>query len=110
MRLRHVYLLLFVVGTLMPLTQFWPWFVVNGLDIGLFFSELFSTRIGAFFGLDVMISAIVLITFATIETMRLKMKKAGSILMAVVVATLLAGVSSGFPLFLYLRQKQLDGV
>ena len=90
--------------------QFWPWFGENGLNISLFFSELFSTRIGAFFGLDVMISAVVLIVFASIETMRLKISNAGSILAAVILATLIAGVSSGFPLFLYLRQKHIDGV
>ena len=109
MRLRHIYSLLFVVGTFLPLTQFWPWFGEHGLDIRLFFAELFSTRIGAFFGLDVIISAVVLITFASIETWRLKIKNGGSVVIAVVVATLFAGVSSGFPLFLYFRQKHVDG-
>ena len=109
MRLRHVYSILFVIGTFLPLTMFWPWFGEHGLDFGLFVRELFSTKIGAFFGLDVIISAIVLITFAWFETKRLKIKNAGSVLTAVIVATLFAGVSSGFPLFLYLRQKHLDG-
>ena len=109
MRLRHIYSLLFVIGTFVPLTQFWPWFGENGLDIGLFFRELFSTRIGGFFGLDVMISAVVLVVFASIETTRLKIKNGGSVIAAVVIATLIAGVSSGFPLFLYLRQKHIDG-
>lgn len=108
MRLRHIYSLLFAIGTVLPLSQFWPWFGANGLDIRLFFSELFSTRIGGFFGLDVIISAIVLVTFAAIETMRIKMKNAGTVLAAVVFATLFVGVSSGFPLFLYFRQKHLD--
>ena len=103
-------MLLFVVGTFLPLSQFWPWFAANGINIRLFSDELFSTRIGAFFGLDVIISAIVLITFATFETMRIKMKNAGVVLTATVIATLIAGVSSGFPLFLYFRQKDIDGV
>ena len=110
MRLRHIYSLLFVIGTFVPLMQFWPWFGENGLNIRLYCSELFSTRIGALFGLDVMISAVVLLVFTWLETTRLKMKNAGSILATVVLATLLAGVSSGFPLFLYLRQKHIDGV
>lgn len=109
MRLRHVYSVLFVIGTFVPLTMFWPWFGANGFNVSLFFSELFSTKIGAFFGLDVIISAIVLITFATFETMRLKIKNGGSVLMAVIFATLFAGVSSGLPLFLYFRQKHIDG-
>ena len=110
MRLRHVYSILFVVGTFVPLTQFWSWFGEHGLDVGLFFTELFSTRIGGFFGLDVMISAVVLFTFAIFETMRLKIRNGGSVVAAIVLATLFAGVSSGFPLFLYLRQRHIDGV
>ena len=110
MRLRHVYSLLFVIGTFVPLMQFWPWFGEHGFDIALFFRELFSTRIGGFFGLDVMISAVVLFTFTTLETMRLKIKNGGSVVAAVVIATFFAGVSSGFPLFLYLRQRHMDGV
>jgi hypothetical protein len=38
------------------LALFWPWLVANGLNLQLFFSELFSTSIGAFFGADVIIS------------------------------------------------------
>ena len=110
MRVRHIYSLLFLIGTFLPLTQFWPWFGENGFNVRLFFTELFSTRIGGFFGLDVIISAIVLITFASIETFRLKMKSGGTVLIAVVIATFFAGVSSGFPLFLYFRQKHIDGV
>jgi hypothetical protein len=109
MRLRHVFLFFFVIGTFVPLLQFWPWFSEHGLDLRLFVNELFSTRIGGFFGLDVVISAIVLVTFATFETMRLKIKSAGLLLSAVIIATLIAGVSSGFPLFLYFRQRHLDG-
>ena len=110
MRLRHVYLLLFVIGTIVPLMQFWPWFRENGLDLRLFFDELFSTRIGAFFGVDVMISAVVLLVFAIVEAARLKIKNAGLMLAAVILAVLIAGVSSGFPLFLFMRQKHLDGI
>jgi hypothetical protein len=110
MRLRHIYSLLFLIGTFLPLTQFWPWFGEHGLDLKLFFTELFSTRIGGFFGLDVIISAIVLVVFASIETVRLKIKSAGTVMTAVIIATLFAGVSSGLPLFLYFRQKHIDGV
>jgi len=110
MRQRHVYSILFVIGTFLPLTQFWPWFGEHGLDVKLFFTELFSTKIGGFFGLDVIISAIVLVIFASFETARLKIRNAGSVITAVVLATFFAGVSSGLPLFLYLRQKHLDEV
>lgn len=110
MRLRHVYLLLFLAGTLLPLSQFVPWFLENGPDLRLFFQELFSTRIGALFGLDVIVSAFVLFAFSVAETVRHRTRRSGAVLSAVLIATLLAGVSSGFPLFLYFRQKRLDEV
>jgi hypothetical protein len=109
MRLRHIYSLFFLIGTFLPLTQFWPWFGEHGLDVKLFFTELFSTKIGGFFGIDVIISAIVLLIFVFVETARLKIKGAVSVIAAVVIATFFAGVSCGFPLFLYFRQKHLDG-
>lgn len=108
MKLRHVYLFLFVVGTILPYSQFVPWLVANGLDVRLFFSELFSTRIGGFFGMDVIVSAIVLLIFASVETVRLKMHRVWLILSVVFVAIFCVGVSSGFPLVLYFRQWHLD--
>ena len=110
MRLRHVYLLLFVVGTLLPLGLFWPWIVANGLNLQLFFSELFSTSIGAFFAADVIVSAVVLVVFSAAESRRLKMDNPLTVVGLVVIATLCAGVSSGFPLFLFFRQRHLDGI
>lgn len=108
MKLRHVYLLLFVVGTILPYTQFIPWFLTNGLNLPLFFSELFSTKIGSFFAMDVFVSALALFVFTIVETVRLKMRGVWLIFTAVFLATFLVGGSSGFPLFLYFRQKHID--
>ena len=107
MTLRHLFFGLFIVGTILPYSQFIPWFIANGLDLRSFVSELFSTSIGGFFGMDVIVSAIVLCVFATVETARLEMRRA-SILTSVFAATILVGGSSGLPLFLYFRQKHLD--
>lgn len=81
-----------------------PWLLTHGLNLPLFFSELFSTRIGAFFGIDVIISALVLFVFIAAEGRRLVMRN----LWLPVVATCAVGVSLGFPLFLYMRQLKLD--
>lgn len=78
--------------------------MAHGLDLRLFFSELFSTRIGGFFGMDVIVSAAVLFLFIGVEGRRLAIKN----LWVPVVATCAVGVSLGFPLFLYLRQVKLD--
>lgn len=104
MKLRHVYLILCVVGLVLPYSQLVPWLIEHGLDLSLFLRELFANRIGAFFGLDVLVSAVVLIVFARTEGRRLGLR--GRWLP--VLAVLTVGVSLGLPLFLFLRQAHLD--
>jgi hypothetical protein len=104
MRLRHVYLLLCVVGAALPYWKFVPWIIEHGFKLSLLFAELFATRIGAFFGLDVIVSAVVLFVFIVTEGRRMAL----SLLWLPIVATCLVGVSLGLPLFLFLRQRKLD--
>jgi hypothetical protein len=104
MKIRHVYLGLCVPGFLLPYVQLIPWLATHGLDLSLFFKELFATRIGAFFGMDVIVSALVLFVFIWLEGRHLALRH----LWLPVLATVLVGVSLGFPLFLYLRQRELD--
>lgn len=104
MNLKTTFLLLSVLGALLPFSQFVPWVVQNGLDFPLFVQELFSTKVGAFFGMDVIVSAVVLFVFIFSEGKRLEISK----LWIPVVATLSVGVSLGLPLFLYMRQNKLE--
>jgi hypothetical protein len=104
MRLRHVYLGLCVLGVVVPYSQFIPWLMQHGLDMGLFMSELFTTRIGAFFAFDVVVSALALFVFVFTERTVARVRH----VWLPVVATLVVGVSLGLPLFLYMRQRGLD--
>jgi len=104
MKRRHRYLALAILGILLPYWQFVPWLFEHGLDLSLFFRELFANRIGAFFAMDVLVSAIVLIIFVQVEGRRLGIRG----LWVPMVGTLLVGVSLGLPLFLCLRQIQLN--
>jgi len=104
MSLRSRYLLLCVLGTLVPYSQFVPWVMQNGLNLRLFVQQLFANRIGGFFGMDVLISAIALLMFARIEGGRLGVRGRWLPLIAV----LTVGVSLGLPLFLYLRERRLE--
>ena len=56
MRLRHAYLALCLLGTALPYWKLLPWVMDHGLNVPLLCQELFATRIGAFFGLDVVVS------------------------------------------------------
>lgn len=105
MKLRHLYLLLAVIGFALPYSQFVPWIADHhALNMPLFLRDLFANRISAFFAMDVVVSAIVLIVFVLAEGKRLGI----SLLWLPILSVCIVGVSLGFPLFLYLRQLHLD--
>lgn len=104
MKPRHFYLICCVLGLLLPYFQLVPWLLEHGLHVTLFVRELFANRISAFFGMDVIVSAIVLLWFIQSEGKRLRV----GLLWLPTLGTLVVGVSFGFPLFLFLRQMTLD--
>src|ERR1700730_3274323 len=97
-----VYLFLSLLGAVLPYAKFVPWVREHGLNLPLLLAELFSTRIGGFFGLDVILSAVTLLIFIRSEGGHRKMR----VLWLPIAATCLVGVSCGLPLFLYLRERQ----
>jgi Terpene cyclase DEP1 len=100
--MRRLYLSLALIGAVLPYSQFLPWLAQHGPNLPLLLTELFSTRMGAFFGLDVLVSAVVLIIFIRREGAARQMRD----LWLPIAATCLVGVSCGLPLFLYLRERQ----
>jgi len=106
MKARHLYLALAVAGLLLPSWQFLPWLLAHGLDLSLFVHELFANRISGFFGFDVLVSVVVLLVFVIIEGRRLRMRA----LWLPIAATVLVGVSLSLPLFLYMRERQIERV
>jgi hypothetical protein len=99
-----IYLLLCVLGFILPYSQFVPFILEHGIDIKLFFEQLFANKISGFFGMDLIVSSLALWTFVFWEGTRLKMQS----LWVYVVCNLLVGVSLGLPLFLFMRQRQLE--
>ena len=104
MRLKTVYLILCIVGVALPYSQFIPWIAANGLHLSFFVQQLFANRIGAFFGMDVLVSAAALLVFARAESPRMGARARWITLLAV----LTVGVSLGLPLLLYMRERQLE--
>jgi hypothetical protein len=101
---KHLYLALSVLGTAVPYAQLLPFLREHGLDLRLFVEQLFATRIGAFLGLDVIVSALVLWVLVLVEGRRAAMTR----LWVPIAASLLVGVSLGLPLFLYMRESRLE--
>jgi len=101
---KNLYLVGCILGTVLPYSQFLPFVREHGLDLRLFFEQLFANRIGAFFGMDVLVSACVLWIFVRVEGRRAGVPA----LWAPLAAILAVGVSLGLPLFLYLRERRLE--
>jgi hypothetical protein len=103
MKPKTIYLVLCFVGVLLPYWQFVPWVMQNGMNLPLFVRELFANRISAFFGMDVLVSAVILVVFMRVERARLNIRRRW----LPVLALLTVGVSLGLPMFLYMRELTL---
>lgn len=98
------YLLLTILGAMLPLMYFAEFLLENGVDVHLFFEQLWINSISRFFAMDVLVAGIVTIIFVIAETRRLKIKGGIWSLLG-----LSAGVSVALPLFLLLRSVHIDG-
>jgi flagellar biosynthesis protein FliR len=99
-----LYLILCVAATILPYSQFIPFLREHGLDIPLFFQQLFANKVSGFFGMDVIVASVALWVFVYSEGARLKMRH----LWVYVVANLAVGVCLGLTLFLLMRESKLD--
>ena len=104
MKPKTLYLALCILGVVVPYGEFVPWLFQQGLNLPLFFRELFANRISAFFAMDVIVSAVSLLVFTRIESASMGIRNRWLVLVAV----LTVGVSLGLPLFLYLRERELE--
>jgi Protein of unknown function DUF2834 len=101
--IQYFYLILCVLGTVLPYSQLLPFLAKHGLNIPLLIEQLFANGISGFFGLDVIVSSVVLWIFVLTEGKRQQMKH----LWLYLVCNLTVGVSLGLPLFLYMRERKL---
>ena len=102
--MQWAYLAAAVLGAALPLTFLARFLAEHGFDLPLLVRQLFQTNVSAFFGVDVIISALALLVFVFSEGRRLGMRR----LWAYALCTLLVGVSLGFPLFLFFRERKLS--
>lgn len=97
---KSLYLVLAVIGTVVPYYFFVPWFLDNPGDVGGFLTLAFANAPAAMLSADVAIAALVLSVFAVTQAARL----GGGKVAAVIASTFLIGVSCGLPLMLYFRE------
>ena len=104
MKMKAVYLLLCVVGTVLPYWQFIPFLQEHGLDLRALVQQLFANHASSFFTLDVVVATVVLWVFVAVDGRRTGVRH----LWAPIAASLAVGVSLGLPLFLFLREQRLE--
>jgi hypothetical protein len=88
----------------LPYSQFIPGVIENGPHVGLLFRQVFASRAGGFFGMDVLVSSVVLVVFMRMERKRLAIRFPW----LPIVGLCAVGVSLGLPLFLYFRESALE--
>ncbi|WP_440055997.1 DUF2834 domain-containing protein [Pseudoalteromonas sp. T1lg65] len=96
------YLVLTLFGILLPYGAFIPWLIAHGFAVDLLVHEAMINPISIFAWLDVLVSAITLLGFITVDGYRHQVKYRYFALLG----TLFVGVSFGLPLYLYLKEKQ----
>ena len=101
--IQYLYLALFILGTVLPCSQLLPFLREHGLNVSLMIAQLFANPISGFFGLDVIVSSLVLWVLVVTEGRRQQMRH----LWVYIICSLLVGVSLGLPLFLYMRERKL---
>ena len=104
MRPKNLYLVLCVLGTVVPYSQFALFLQEHGLRLGLIVQQLFVNHVSAFFGLDVIVSSVVVWIFVGVEGRRSGVPR----LWLPRAAILTVGVSLALPLFLYLREARQE--
>jgi hypothetical protein len=104
--MKRLYLLLAVIGFVLPYYFFVSFLIANGLDLQLLLSQLFANNISSFFAVDLIVSAIVFWVFLGREAQRCRMGN----WWVYIVATLVIGPSFALPLFLYFREPRMEAL
>jgi hypothetical protein len=101
--MKRVYLLLALIGLILPYYFFISFLIQYGLDVQLMLSHIFANNMATFFVVDLLITALVFLIFSYQEAQRYRIRRWWVYL----IATLLVGPSFSFPLFLYIRSDKI---
>lgn len=101
--MKRLYLVLAVIGFVVPYTFFATFLMANGLDLALMVEYLFANPISTFCAVDLIITAVVFLVWCRQEAQRVQMGYWWGYLLA----TLLVGPSFSVPLFLSFREAAI---
>lgn len=101
MKTRHVYLALAILGIILPYYHYWQFVQTYGNDLARFFSDVLVNDSSRFILMDMVVTAIAFFVFVALDSKKRKVKYAW----IAVAGVFMVGVSFGFPLYMYLRDK-----
>lgn len=102
--MKTIYLLLTILGIVLPFSQFIPWLVENGFHFPLLLQQIVENPLATFAWLDVILTVIVIVFMVVSEGKKIKMRK----LWIPIVASFIGGASIGLPLFLYMKECHFE--
>ena len=101
---KNIYLVLAIIGFIVPYYFFLQLPTENGFDLPLLLQPFFANNFMKGAAMDLTISVIVFWIYVFIESNKLELKNPWVYLLA----TLLVGLSFALPLFLYFRERRLE--
>jgi hypothetical protein len=105
-KLKHFYLVLAIVGMVVPYYFLISFLTAHGLNGGAFLQQLFGTQISTFFAVDLLVSSVVFVIYSRSEAQRYSISHSWLYLIALCAV----GLSFALPLFLYVREGRVDGL
>jgi hypothetical protein len=104
MKLKHLYLVLAVIGFVTPYYFLVTFLAAYGLDGRAILQQLFASEISTFFAVDLIIASVVFIVYLTQEAKR----HAIPCWWLYLIPLFIVGLSFALPLFLYVREDRVD--
>lgn len=103
MSMKNVYLIVAVLGTVLPYYELFQFIGEEGWSVVGFGEALFVNHASSMGAVDLLISSLAFLIFVEYEGRRLGMRHRW----VYIVVNLLIGLSAGLPLFLYVRERKL---
>lgn len=101
---KNIYLILAILGLILPYTQFVPWANTNGFDLLTMIKQMFANQIASGIAIDALLAAVVIIFFIVFENRLIKVKH----IWLPVTCIFISGISLALPLYLYMRECTLE--
>jgi hypothetical protein len=98
--IKKLYLILSIIGIILPYSQFAAFTNKYGWDLKFMFSNIFANQMSSGIALDAMWAAVVLIIFILIDRKKIKVKY----FWLPIVGIFVIGIAFAFPFYLYLRE------